>query len=89
MQSVWEAMADPHRRKILSLLKGGEKTVSELHAHFEFSGATLSHHLNKLKAADLVVTRRKGQKIIYGVHMSTFEEAAQIVSDLFGKESKK
>lgn len=86
MQSVWEAVADPHRRKILSLLKGGEMSVSDIHAHFDFSGATLSHHLGKLKAAGLVVTRRKGQQIIYGVHMSVFEEAAQTVSDLFRRE---
>jgi ArsR family transcriptional regulator, repressor of sdpIR and other operons len=88
MQSVWEALADPHRRTILTLLKDGEKSVGELHQHFEFSGATLSHHLNKLKAADLVIARRKGQQMIYAVHMSTFEEAAQMMAGLFGKEEK-
>lgn len=87
MQTIWEALADPHRRRILSLLKGGEMSVGEIHDHFEFSGATLSHHLAKLKAADLVIARRRGQQMVYSVHMSTFEEAAQMIAALFGKES--
>ena len=87
MQNVWEALADPHRRHILSLLKQGEKSVAEILEHFDFSGATLSHHLTKLKAAELVIARRKGQKMIYSVHMSTFEEAAQMVAGLFDSTS--
>lgn len=88
MQRVWEALADPHRRHILSLLKQGERSVAEILEHFDFSGATLSHHLTKLKAADLVIARRKGQQIIYAVHMSTFQEAAQMVAGLFGDEDE-
>ena len=74
IQMVFEAIADPNRRKILDLLKEGELSVGELKQHFDISGASLSHHLNKLKAADLVITKRQGQSIIYSIHTSVFED---------------
>jgi DNA-binding transcriptional ArsR family regulator len=87
LQKVLEAIADPNRRKILDLLKQKEMSVSEIHEHFDITGASLSHHLNKLKSADLVITTRKGQSIYYSIHTSVFEDAAHLVMEFF--ESKK
>ena len=83
MQEVLEAISDPTRRSILDLLKQGEMTAGELGAHFEISGTSMSHHLNKLKAADLVITRRNGQSIYYTINTSVFEDAAQFVVSFF------
>lgn len=83
MQEVLEAISDPTRRSILDLLKQGEMTAGELGAHFEISGPSMSHHLNKLKAADLVITRRNGQSIYYTINTSVFEDAAQFVVSFF------
>lgn len=87
MQKVLEAISDPSRRKILDLLKQKEMSVGEIHEHFDISGASLSHHLNKLKAADLVLTTRRGQSIYYSIHTSVFEDAAKLVMSFF--DSKK
>lgn len=87
MQKVLEAISDPNRRKILDLLKQKQRSVGEIHEHFEISGASLSHHLNKLKAADLVLATRRGQTIIYSIHTSVFEDAAKSVLEFF--DSKK
>ena len=90
MQKVLEAISDPQRRKILDLLKRGEMSVGEIHKHFEMTGASLSHHLNKLKAADLVLTSRRGQSIYYSIHTSVFEDAAKFVLEFFdGKKGRK
>lgn len=89
MQKALEAISDPTRREILNLLKTGEKTVRELSEHFSITGASMSHHLNKLKAADLVIARRQGQSIYYSINTSVFEDAAQAVMQFFQKGRKK
>lgn len=89
MQDTLEAISDPNRRRILDLLKEGEKSVGELAEHFEISGASMSHHLNKLKAADLVLKRRQGQSIYYSINTSVFQDAAQSIIAFFQKGAKK
>lgn len=83
MQAVLEAISDPTRRKILDLLKQGEKSAGELGEHFDISGPSMSHHLSKLKAADLVQTRRNGQSILYSINTSVFDDAAQFIIAFF------
>ena len=89
MQKVFEAISDPNRRKILDLLKSGDKSVSELRTHFDITGASLSHHLNKLKSADLVLSQRQGQSIYYSINTSVFDDAAQFIIDFFGNQGDK
>ncbi|MEX2468988.1 MAG: autorepressor SdpR family transcription factor [Pseudohongiellaceae bacterium] len=83
MQEVLAAIADPTRRKILDLLKKGEMSAGELGEHFDISGPSMSHHLSKLKAADLVQARRKGQSICYSINTSVFDDAAQFIFAFF------
>ena len=83
MQLVLEAISDPTRRKILDLLKKGDKSAGQLGEHFEISGPSMSHHLSKLKAADLVLTTRQGQSIYYSINTSVFDDAAHFVLDFF------
>ena len=59
MDSIYKALSDKNRRKILSLLKAKDLTVSELLAHFEITQASLSHHLDALKRANLVIDERE------------------------------
>ena len=89
IQDVFEALSDPNRRAILDLLKKGEMSVGEIAENFEITGASLSHHLNKLKAADLVVSRRRGQTIIYAIHTSVFEDVSGLLLNLFSVKGKK
>ncbi len=89
IQVVFEALADENRRKILDLLKKKEMSVGELGEKFDISGASLSHHLNKLKAADLVISRRKGQNIYYSIHTTVFEDVAQSLIQIFNPGGKK
>jgi len=86
MQLVLEAISDPTRRRILDLLKSGEKSAGQLGEHFEISGPSMSHHLSKLKAADLVRTNRHGQSILYSIESSVFDDAAQLVIEFFQQQ---
>jgi len=57
---VFRAIADPTRREILNLLRGGRQTVGELAANFQTSRPAISKHLRLLRSAGLVVTERQG-----------------------------
>jgi len=57
---VFRAIADPTRREILGLLRGGRQTVGELAGNFRTSRPAISKHLRMLRSAGLVVTHQKG-----------------------------
>jgi DNA-binding transcriptional ArsR family regulator len=82
-QTVWKALADPTRRGIIRTLKAGSKTAGDIAEEFPMTRASLSHHFNALKAADLVRTERRGQHIVYSLNTSVLDEVAAILMDLF------
>jgi ArsR family transcriptional regulator len=88
MQQVLEAISDPSRRKILDLLKQQELSAGELGEHFDITGPSMSHHLSKLKNADLVLATRRGQSIYYSINTSVFDDAAQFVIGFFQERSE-
>lgn len=55
------AIADPTRREILTLLESGDATVSELVAQFDLSQPTISVHLKVLEAAGLITRGKVAQ----------------------------
>ena len=54
MNETLKAISDPVRRDILQNLKSGKKSAGEIAEQFNLTGATVSYHLSKLKAADLI-----------------------------------
>lgn len=58
--AVFRAIADPTRRQILGLLRGGQLTVGEIAANFPFSRPAISKHLRTLRSAGLVRTQQRG-----------------------------
>jgi DNA-binding transcriptional ArsR family regulator len=58
--AVFRAIADPTRRQILALLRGGRRSVGEIAGNFHTSRPAISRHLRVLRAAGLVVARRDG-----------------------------
>ncbi len=85
---VFKALSDPTRRLILKRLRAGSLSAGELADAFPISRASMSHHFNVLKGADLVRTERKGQQIVYSLNESIFEEVAATLFDLFAVASK-
>lgn len=71
---AFKALGDPTRRRILELLRGGDKTAGELAEHFDMTKPSLSHHLNTLKAADLVEATRCGQNIVYSLNTTVMQD---------------
>ena len=72
--SLFRALADPTRRRILELLAEGDRTAGEIAEQFPIAFASVSHHLGVLKAAGLVATEREGQFIRYRLNTPFFQE---------------
>ena len=60
-----KALASPHRLEILELLAQGERTVDSLATEVGLSLANASQHLQALRQAALVESRRDGQFVFY------------------------
>ncbi|ADV67245.1 autorepressor SdpR family transcription factor [Deinococcus maricopensis] len=86
MNDVFKALADPTRREILRALKQGEKSAGELAALFPLNKSTLSGHFNVLKAADLVITEKRGTTVIYRLHTTVFEDVLASLLHLFSRD---
>jgi ArsR family transcriptional regulator len=62
---VARALGHPHRLALLQLLGQGETSVEVLAARGGIAVANASQHLQRLRRAGLVVSRRVGQKVLY------------------------
>lgn len=82
INTVFEALSHPVRRKVLALLKSGPMSAGDLAGHFDISRPTLSVHFAKLKEADLVAVERQGTSLIYHLNTSVLEQALADVLSL-------
>ena len=87
-QSVFKALADPTRRAIIKTLKRESKTAGTIADEFPMTRASLSHHFNVLKSADLVRTERRGQHIVYSLNASVLDDVAAILFELFSSSDE-
>lgn len=87
LQGTMRALADPIRRQILELLKGGRLSAGEITEHFQVTAAAVSRHLSVLREADLIRDKREGKYIFYELNTSVLEEILLWVSELKGAET--
>lgn len=62
---IGQALASPHRLELIDLLAQGERSVEELAVECNLSIANASQHLRALHQAELVATRRQGNRVLY------------------------
>ena len=74
--TAYAALADPSRRTILDLLRGGERPVGDLVAHLGLSQPGVSKHLKVLRESGLVAVRRDGKRRLYGLRAEPLAEVA-------------
>jgi ArsR family transcriptional regulator, virulence genes transcriptional regulator len=78
-----KALTNPNRLIILCLLAEGEKSVSELEALLRLRQPTLSQQLARLRAEQLVETRRAGKMIYYRLASSEARQVIELLYELF------
>jgi len=74
MNIFFKALNDPTRREILELLNKGDLTAGEIADQFNITKPSISHHLDLLKQAGLVVCVREGQFQKYSINTTVFDE---------------
>lgn len=65
--AAYAAIAEPSRRRILDLLREGERPVTELVADLRLSQPGVSKHLRVLRDAGLVDARKDGRQRLYAL----------------------
>lgn len=74
---VFQAIADPTRRKVLRLLAEKELPISEITSHFSISRTAVAKHLQILSEANLVSGRKSGREKIFQLHPEPLTEVKQ------------
>jgi DNA-binding transcriptional ArsR family regulator len=72
--SAYSALAEPHRRQILDLLREGERPAGELVDCLELSQPGVSKHLKVLREAELVTVRTDGKWRLYALNPEPLAE---------------
>src|SRR5258708_30502001 len=74
MESVFEIIAEPHRRAILSLLVSSQQSVGEIERQLRMPQPTVSKHLRVLREAGFVESTVDAQRRLYRLKPEPFQE---------------
>lgn len=74
MNLLFKALNDPTRRAILELLKDKDMSAGDIAAQFNISWPSVSHHLDLLKQAGLVIAVKEGQYQYYSINTTVMDE---------------
>jgi DNA-binding transcriptional ArsR family regulator len=74
VESVFEIIAEPNRRAILSLLVSSEQSVGEIERQLRMTQPTVSKHLRVLREAGFVESTVDAQRRLYRLKPEPFQE---------------
>lgn len=74
MESVFEIIAEPNRRAILSLLVSAEQSVGEIERELQMPQPTVSKHLRVLREAGFVEASVDAQRRVYRLKPEALQE---------------
>jgi DNA-binding transcriptional ArsR family regulator len=80
----FEALGDPQRRAILTLLADGPRAVGELAAELPVSRPAVSFHLRLLREAGLVEEERIGTRRIHALRAEGLDAVASYLERVWG-----
>ncbi|MEH7388227.1 metalloregulator ArsR/SmtB family transcription factor [Bacillus sp. JJ1521] len=86
MSDVYRALSDSTRRRILSILKQGNKTQKEIVEAFDISQPAIKKHLDILLEERIISQSMKGKYRIYSLNLNTlqiaYHEMLQYIGEL-------
>lgn len=89
MNLLFKALGDPTRRKIIELLRKRDMNAGEIADYFSISKPSISHHLDLLKQAGIVLSIKEGQFVTYSLNTTVFDEMVKWAIDLSQTKKKK
>lgn len=78
-----KALAEPHRRAILRLVRDDARSVNEIAEHFDITQQAVSLHLKVLREAGLVAVRRDGTRRLYLVDPDGMNSVQEFLAELW------
>ncbi len=66
------ALADKERLRIVQVLRGGGRNVSQIAVAVQTTIANVSHHLRILKRTGIVQSQKQGRFVVYSLHSDVF-----------------
>ena len=88
MNIVFKALNDATRRQILEMLHRKDLTAGEIADKFNISFPSISHHLDLLKQAQLVTTKKEGQFVYYSLNTTVMDEIVKWLLQFKPKKTK-
>lgn len=80
--TIFKALADENRLKIVMLLAKGELCACDILEHFEITQPTLSHHMGVLTKCGLIIGDRKGAWMHYRLNEDNLANISKFFNDL-------
>ena len=77
---LFDALADPMRRRIVDLLRAGEQPVNDIVAELDIHQSGVSRHLRILNDAGFVRVRADGPRRLYQLRAEPFRELDDWIS---------
>ena len=72
--SIFQALADPTRLRIVEAMKSGERAVGDIVKRMDIRQSGVSRHLRLLAEAGIVQMRPDGQKRLYSLRKEAFDQ---------------
>jgi DNA-binding transcriptional ArsR family regulator len=82
MNTLFRALNDSTRRRILEMLRKRDMTAGDIADKFDISKPSISHHLDLLKQAEVVIAVKKGQFIYYSLNTTVLDDVVKWLLDL-------
>jgi DNA-binding transcriptional ArsR family regulator len=83
--AVFEALADPMRRRLLSRLSAQPSTATELASQLPISRQAVAKHLTSLSRAGLLERERSGRDVRYRVTPAPLSDAVSWMAEVGGQ----
>jgi len=81
--AVLRALADPHRRQILRLVRHAELPAGQIAASFTLTQQAVSQHIGVLKQAGLLTERREGTRRLYALNHESLEPVRELLAEFW------
>lgn len=81
--AVLRAIAHPHRRRILQLVRSEALAVGEVASNFQMTQQAVSLHLKVLRQAGLLTERREGTRRLYALRPEPLEQVRDVLDELW------
>lgn len=85
---IFKALGHPTRLLMVDALRSGELCVCELQALVGDDMSTVSNHLALLRAADVVLTEKRGKNIYYRLSMPCLNSFLECTGDMVRRRAR-